>query len=254
MNRDNFTKKSKLWYLLSVAILTASTSLNASATNFLVTISGTNMHLETVFAKIEAQTGLIIIYNKADIRHAKNVDLDFVNRPVERILDHCFYKQPYFYKIYEHRKAIAIVLQTQKANTIKVQSAKLYPSASLLKHIEVMLILIFSFLGCWLIFHKAPARKACASIVMGLGLGNHVKDLTRHCRNSTILPARIARYLELKLLSLQGDIDAISPVKENKLYKRYCLVRRTVSFLFFVCYLILFIIWLKEIGTVYYLT
>lgn len=67
--------------------------------NSKVTISLTNASLRTVFDKIEDQTGLVFMYNSADVKSVQNVSLNVESRPVNEVLDVALKGSPLSYKV-----------------------------------------------------------------------------------------------------------------------------------------------------------
>lgn len=104
------TTKTLLVMKLTILLLTV-TALHTSANGFSqsVTLSEKNVRLESVFRKIEKQTGYYFWYENKNLKEIGRITVDFKNTPLKEALDKCFTGLPFEYSIVEK----TIVIKTK---------------------------------------------------------------------------------------------------------------------------------------------
>lgn len=118
INGDPALKRKILMQIKMIAILLTGfmCHVSASTVSQTVTISGSNLKLETVLAAIERQTGYTALYNEADIKNAGLVSVSFRDLPLKAFLDAVFTEQPLDYTI----RKTTIFIRTKPVTTEKM--------------------------------------------------------------------------------------------------------------------------------------
>lgn len=105
-------------FLFFVSCLTASAGGLAQR----ITISKTNVRLETIFAEIRQQTDYVFFYDARVLESTKPVSVHVSNGTVEEVLNKSFRGQPVAYSIL--RKTITIVQRSDASNTVNSADAR----------------------------------------------------------------------------------------------------------------------------------
>ncbi|MEP7376061.1 MAG: SusC/RagA family TonB-linked outer membrane protein [Chitinophagaceae bacterium] len=95
------TKLLRIMKLLSIFLFTAGLHVSAAGHSQQVTLSEKNAPLQTIFQKINAQTGYLFFYNETWISQTKAVSIDVKDASLQQALDMCFRDQPITYEIVE---------------------------------------------------------------------------------------------------------------------------------------------------------
>lgn len=81
-----------------------------------ISISVQNAQITDVISELKKQTDFDFLYNNATLKNAKPVTLDIKNLDLKKVLDLCFEKQPFDYKI--RNKTVLITAKRRWDNTL----------------------------------------------------------------------------------------------------------------------------------------
>ena len=91
-------------YLLAMKMiltltLVAVMQVNASTYAQSVSIKASNISLKALFKELRKQTGYGFLYQEEDLKNTRNVSLNFIDEPIEKVLKYSFSNQPIVYNI-----------------------------------------------------------------------------------------------------------------------------------------------------------
>ncbi|MEO6289722.1 MAG: SusC/RagA family TonB-linked outer membrane protein [Ginsengibacter sp.] len=85
--------------LVAILLLAGFIKVSAKGYSQLITVSGKNISLETVFEKIERQTQYVFFYDEDGLQRALPVTVDVKNASLAQVLHQCFKDQPLNFQI-----------------------------------------------------------------------------------------------------------------------------------------------------------
>ena len=112
-HRWELTKFLLVMKLTLILLIGCCFGANANSFAQKITLAERNVSLETVFKKIEQQTGYTFVYRDEWMAKAKKVDVNLINASLDQVLAKCFENQPLTYAIVGN----AIVIKQKAADT-----------------------------------------------------------------------------------------------------------------------------------------
>jgi TonB-linked SusC/RagA family outer membrane protein len=112
----DLTKTLRVMKLLAIILLTACLAASANGHSQVITYSGQNVKVETVFAVIKQQSGYSFFYNNEDLQAATPVTVNLKNEPLEKALQLILANQPLQFSIEE--KTVFIIKKNIPASPV----------------------------------------------------------------------------------------------------------------------------------------
>jgi TonB-linked SusC/RagA family outer membrane protein len=85
--------------IILILMLAVIMQVSASSKAQSVSIKANNISLKVLFKELRKQTGYGFLYQEEDLKDTRNVNLNFKNEPIEKILNYSFANQPITYAI-----------------------------------------------------------------------------------------------------------------------------------------------------------